>query len=166
MPGMELGSAHPRELAAPECPWEAWSGLEVFLPNGFASIPLLPGTASQHESHQGLTVLLTAGSSPWDPFNWGSASGFTRKSQGLHGNDLGAALTQGQGISQGFPAALPLPGLPNAPKLLFYGFSKCQQNSLVIYPDHQAASSSSLVISTLLVTRSCLGRCPWQKLNL
>lgn len=63
-------------------------------------------------------------------------------------------LPQGQGISPGFPGDLPL---PNAPELLFDAFSKWQHDSSVIYADQQTAFSSSLVIFTLPVTRSCAG---------
>lgn len=152
--------ADPREVAAPEYPREAWSGLEVFPPKGFAPTPLLPGTDSQHESHQGLTVLLTAGSGiPSAGIQHLDLPGKARAA-GLRGDELGADLTQGQGISPGFPGALPLLGLPSVPELLFDAFSKWQQNSSVIYADQQTAFSSSLIIFTLPVTRSCLGRCP------
>lgn len=144
--------ADPREVAAPEYPWEAWSGLEVFPPKGFAPILLLPGTDSQHESHQGLTVLLTGSGIPLTGIQHLDLPG-KAEAAGLHGDELGADLTQGQGIS------------PVSPKLLLYAFSKCQQNSSVIYTDQQTAFSSSLIIFTLPVTRSCLGRCPWQKLT-
>lgn len=91
------------------------------------------------------------------PFNWDSASGFTWESQS-------SWSVWGWAGSWPYTGTGNLTRLPNAPKLLFYTFSKCQQNSSVIYADQQTEFSPSFIIFTLSITRSCLGRCPWQKL--
>lgn len=71
----------------------------MFPPKGFAPILLLPGTDSQRESHQGLTVLLRI---PLTGIQHLDLPGKARAAD-LHGDELGADLTQGQGISPGSP---------------------------------------------------------------
>lgn len=112
-----------------------WSG--GVSPKGICSNSLLPGTDPQHtESQSHIWIWIYQGKP----------------------EQLSCPHT-GTGNLTGLPCCSATPGAP--PKLSFYTFSKCQQNSSVIYAAQPAAFSASPVI----FTRSCLGKCLWQKLT-